>query len=306
MERWKQILHKLLFPGPVVVFVSVPVAAGLLVYTFLVAGENNPIAYIAYVFSAYALVILCTSISQLVRRGNQKIKQNPYVSRYFGDIPFKTRVSLQVSLAINLVYAGINIVSGIYYGSAWFASLAAYYILLSAMRIMLARYANRQGFGEDQIAEWRRYRLCGLCLTVMNIALTGVVILVLHQDGGFAYAGILIYVMAMYAFFVTIKAVINVVQYRKYNSPAMSAARAISLVAALVSMLSLEIGMLAQFGGDNGEQFRQMMIGFTGGAVCAIVIAMGIYMMVRSTRRIKQLKNAPAEDAGGERNTGHG
>ena len=33
-------------------------------------------------------------------------------------------------------------------------------------------------------AEWRRYQLCGIVLALMNIALAGVVILVIHQDKG--------------------------------------------------------------------------------------------------------------------------
>ena len=43
------------------------------------------------------------------------------------------------------------------------------------------------------------------------------------------------------------------------------------------------------------------MIASTGGAVCAIVVGMGIYMIVYSTRRLKKLKDIPLEiqnDAG--------
>ncbi len=48
-----------------------------------------------------------------------------------------------------------------------------------------------------------------------------------------------------------ITSVINVVKFRKYGSPIMSAAKVINLTAALVSMLSLETAMLAQLGGDG-------------------------------------------------------
>ena len=41
---WKKLLHKLLFPGAPVVLLSIPVGFGLLAYTFLVAGEESPIA----------------------------------------------------------------------------------------------------------------------------------------------------------------------------------------------------------------------------------------------------------------------
>ena len=48
--------------------------------------------------------------------------------------------------------------------------------------------------------------------------------------------------------YITITSVVHVVRYRRYNSPVMSAAKRINLVAALVSMLSLETAMLARFG----------------------------------------------------------
>ena len=87
------------------------------------------------------------------------------------------------------------------------------------MRVTLVRYSYRSGFGQNQAAEWRRYRLCGIVLTLMNMSLAGVVILVISQNRGFHYGGYLIYIMAMYAFYVTIMAVVNLVRYRKYRSP---------------------------------------------------------------------------------------
>ena len=62
--------------------------------------------------------------------------------------------------------------------------------------------------------------------------------------------------------------------YRKYHSPVISAARKVSLAAALVSMLSLETAMLSQFDTES-----------TG--ICAIIVGMGIFMIIHSTRRLK-------------------
>ena len=53
----------------------------------------------------------------------------------------------------------------------------------------------------------------------------------------------------------------------------------------LVSMLSLEVAMLAQFGG--GEFFRRAMIASTGGAVCFILVGMASAMIVRATKELK-------------------
>ena len=85
-----------------------------------------------------------------------------------------------------------------------------------------------------------------------------VVVIAVRQNKGFEYSGLLIYTMALYAFYSIITAVINVVKFRKYGNLIMSAAKVINLTAALVSMLSLETAMIAQFGSDAAA-FRQIM-----------------------------------------------
>ena len=271
---WKKLLHKLLFPGAAVVLLSIPVGFGLLAYAFLVAGEESPIATVSYVLSAYSLVVVCVNAAPLFKRASRWIQKLPLTARLLEDVPYRARLTLAASLGVNILYAGFNALSGLYYRSPWFGSLAAYYLLLSVMRFLLARYASRHGFQGNKPAQWKRYRLCGA------------MILVLHQEGGFHYGSMLIYVMALYAFYVTISGVISLVRTRKYKSPVLSAARVVSLASALVSMLSLEVAMLAQFGG--GEFFRRAMIASTGGAVCLILVGMASAMIVRATKELKQ------------------
>lgn len=72
--------------------------------------------------------------------------------------------------------------------------------------------------------------------------------------------------------------------YRKYHSPVISAARKVSLAAALVSMPA----MLSQFDTEStSPYFRQLMTGSTGAGICAIIVGMGIFMIIHSTRRLK-------------------
>ncbi len=111
-----------------------------------------------------------------------------------------------------------------------------------------------------------------------------------HQNRGFEYPGLLIYAMAAYSFYAVTVAIINIVKTRRHNSPVLSAAKAINLVAALVSILSLETAMLAQFGGDDDPMFRRAMTGATGGGVCTIVIGMAIYMIWRANKNLKKLQ----------------
>ena len=77
--------------------------------------------------------------------------------------------------------------------------------------------------------------------------------------------------MAAYTFASLTLAIVNAFRDKRYGSPAYSAAKAISLVSAIVSVLTLENAMLTAFGQDNSELFRQIMLGATGAAViCAV------------------------------------
>lgn len=166
------------------------------------------------------------------------------------------------------------------------------------MRFLLVRFVNRVGIGKDRIRELKSYRICGLILLTLNIVLAGVVILVIRKNQSFEYAGVLIFVMAAYTFYITITAVVNLVKYRKYDSPVMSAAKVISFAAALVSMLSLETAMLSRFGSeDSSPYFDRIMIGATGAGVCVIIVSVSVYMTVRSTKQIKRLKSSDKQGA---------
>ena len=70
-----------------------------------------------------------------------------------------------------------------------------------------------------------------------------------------------------------------------------SASKAIGLAAACVSMLTLESTMLTTFS-DGGVTLteRRIMLGCTGAAICLFIVAMAVYMIVQSSKKLKELK----------------
>lgn len=294
MKDWKKICRKLLFPPLWLMIILTVVSTAMLVAVFVNSWETHPVAYAVYVMSFYTLTVICIGCWQTFPGYYKSIKErvyaNKYANRYMTDVAFKTHVNLYRSLFVNTLYVAVNAFSGMIYRSAWFGVLAFYYIILSVMRFLLLRYVNRNGIGKKLLGEWKRYRLCGIILIAINLALSGAVLMILYQDKGFEYNGILIYIMAMYTFYITTTAIIEMVKYYKYNSPVMSCSKVIKLAAALVSMLSLETAMLAQFGAENSAQFRRVMVAATGAGVSVVVIAMSGYMIVRSTKQINKLR----------------
>ena len=97
--------------------------------------------------------------------------------------------------------------------------------------------------------------------------------------------------IAAYTFLAIPMAIVNAVKYKKYNSPVYSAARAISLAAAAVSILTLESTMLTTFGGADMDALTQrLLLGFTGAAVSIYIITMAVYMIITGTKKLKQIK----------------
>lgn len=295
MERWKKYLHKVLFPKLWIVFLTIPIATGFLIYVFANGYENSWIAYPIYIFSAYTLTILCARVVWWLKYARKEVAvivdNQPVLHQYVKDDVFRLRISLYFSFGINVMYTILKFSYGFYLRSVWFGTLAVYYFLLAVMRFVLLRRLSRNNLGANRQIEIKWYMFCGVVLLFMNIALTGVVILVVHKNEGFEYVGYFIYVMAMYAFGNIVTAVRNMVKYRKYQSPVMSAAKVVSFTAALVSMLSLETAMLSQFNDNtNPERFRQIMTACTGGGVCVLIFGIAVYMIFYAGKELKQFK----------------
>ena len=299
MKRLERILLRLtVLPGWLVTVIAVPSFA-LVIYVLVNRLTDSPLTYAGYAASAYALVIVAVNVRRMFVSLRTGFEQHPLVQqirdsrrgqRFLSEPMYRAEVALYAGLLINLEYAAIKMVSGIVFHSVWFGALAGYYLLLSAIRFALLHHTRRNPAGQNLLSEWKRYRLCGVILLMMNHALSAVVILVVRHSGGVEYPGYLIYIMAMYTFYAVINAVRNVVKFRSHVSPVLSSAKAVSLIAALVLTLSLETAMMSQFGGESETHYRQIMTGCTGFVVCMAVLAMAVYMIVHSTRHIRSLK----------------
>lgn len=299
MDQLYKFVKKFFFLTPVkTVIIAIP--SYLFVIFVLVNNiQNVAISRVAYVLSAYALIITITGFIRIVQFVVHRLKEMhsllkkvvsiPIIGRLIKENTFRTQIVLYPGFLINIVYVIWKLSFGIYYKSAWFISLALYYFVLAWMRLSLIRpFSVKEGEIRKK-AELKRYRICGASLLVINIALSGIVVLAVKKENGFTYPGYMIYVMAMYAFYSVIMAVINLVKYRKYGSPVLSAAKVISLITAMVSMFSLESAMLAQFADASQTAFKKIMTECTGGVICVVVIGMAVYMMFRSTKEIRKI-----------------
>ena len=289
---WKKLGKALLFPHTAIMILLVPIATVLLVGSMVFIGTESVIAYISYVLAAYTLTVWCFKIPYLIKFFKTFKDENKYARRWQDDTRLRVNVSLYGSLAWNVLYGLFQLWLGFYHHTFWFYSLGAYYICLGVMRFFLARHTTRYAPGERMQTELKKYRACGIVFLVMNLALALIIFFMVYWNRTFEHHMITAIAMAAYTFTALTTAIINVIKYRKYNSPVFSASKAISLAAALVSMLTLESTMLTTFGdGTMTSTAQKWMLGATGAAISVLIVATAIYMIVVGTKKLKQLKS---------------
>lgn len=294
MGSLKKLLNKLLFPPLVIVILLVLVAVTLLIYTFAFENATDLVACVSYALSAYALTVLCLQTPAIIRKAQTLKTDNKYLQRYLSDTHLRVEISLYSALFINVAYALFQLGLGLRHATVWYYALAGYYGLLAVMRFVLVKETRKKAIGKNLFMEQLLYRFCGVLLLVMNLALGIIVTYIVRQNRGFVHHPITTIAMAAYSFGTLAKAIVNVVKYRKYQSPVFSASKAVSLAAASVSMLTLETAMITAFGEQNDPAFRQVMTAATGTVVCLFVLGMAVYMIVRSTKAINEIKRSSA------------
>ncbi len=286
MGKIKTILLRILHPGPVCVIFLTMVSAAALVYVFINDLDTSFVGYAVYVLSAYTMTILALVIPGAVKKVKSLLYGNPYSNRYLTDIPFRAQVSLYAALLVNVIYAVFQLFTGIFYTSFWYSAVAVYYIVICGVRFLLLYHFRRND--DDPIRELKAYRFCGGLLFVLNIAISGMVVQMVRDGEGSRYPGLLIYLIASYAFYRITISVINMVKYRKLRSPILSASKALNFATALMAIFSLETAMLAEFGGE--DNFERIINTVTGISVCLIIFGMAIYMITHANKELEKLR----------------
>ena len=292
---WKKIGKKLLFPPVFLLAILVIVSALALSLIFTKGLEQTIPAYIVYGLAFYTLstvTVYCVLVlPKQYSTIKQKIYDDPLGNRFLTDRVFRTNVSLSVSFVISMLYVGLNLWSWHMLKSYWFTVLAVYYSVMAVMRFLLVRYARIQRIGTNMLGEWKRSRICAYILLLINLSLSGAVLMILYQHRGYDYPGMMIYVMALYTFYALTISIVDIVKYRKMGSPVMSTAKIVSLSAALVSLLNLETAMFAQFGADMSGEHQRIFIILTGAGVSITVVTLSVILIVNANKEIRRIKD---------------
>ncbi len=295
MKKQSFSVYRLFNPGAAVTLL-IAVPSFTLMGLCLAEVITHPVlTAVFYFFAAYALVICITLTVRAVKKlkravlnskAFKRLLATKFGSRFFGNVAFRTKIFLYQGFCVNLLFFAVNIYSAARQRSLWFAFLALYYMMLAAMRLAVLRKTDKPLTMRQELSI---YRACGIMLLLTNQVLTAIAVTVVTSGGGFNYRGSLIYAAALFAFYNIIVSSTNVIKFKKYKRPSLSAAKVINFTAAVVSMFALETAMLSRFSTEADRELIRVMIPVSAAMVCTGVLVIAVYMTVRSAVLLKNM-----------------
>lgn len=277
----KNKIIKILYPNNILIISGIPIIIISLLYLILLDKFNTTISYVLYLVMTYFLIIIVIKLVDIIKNYiNKIIDNNKYLSKYKKDYKLRYKLSLYTSLSINILYVIFKFTSGIIYKSSWFIVFSLYYLLLVIIRTNILKEEIKDN--KTIMSEWLKYRQCAVILLFMNIILTMIILVILNFNITIRYHIYIAISMAIYTFYIMIYSIVNLIKYRKLNSPLVMASKVVNIVTSLIGMLSLEVTMLSTFG-ENKIVFNKIMIISTGGVFSIVIFIICMYMIIKST-----------------------
>lgn len=268
----------------------------------------DALSYVCFLGAAVTLTLTIYSIVKLAPKISKNLqtilRKNAFINRLFEQYDLRTIVFATINFVINVGYVIFNGVIGITAKSVWYGSLAAYYLILTIMRGTIVLYHGKNaliktkrpvGYEKmsDKQVELRLYRLNGILLIILPIALSFVILDMVQNGSAFVRWGWTVFGFAAVAFYKVIASIVQIVRSRKRSDDlTVHVLRNIGFAAALVTILSLQTSLLHSFGdGANNGIFNAV----TGAVVCAVTAIMGLIMIIKSSNKIKKLNTKEKE-----------
>ncbi len=253
------------------------------------------LSYVSYACAAITLaysvytVVATKAVPKIVRWIKFKMTARPMTAKLLESYEFRTLFFSGCSLSLTVIYAGYNaVIAAMGIVPVWHLSLAGYYVFLVCMRVGVLHYRKKEHDGKGErsaLVDLKKFRNCGILLIVTILALSVAIAQMVDEGAGFTKSGMMIYVAAAYTAVRVTTSIMNFLKAKRSDDYTLQTLRNVNLADAAVAVLSLQTAMFASFGseGVNVALFNAL----TGAGVCLIVLLLGIYMIVKGSKGIK-------------------
>lgn len=257
------------------------------------------IAVITLSYSVFGIIRIYPKIKDNLLK---QAKKHPNIDKKFNEYGFTTLIFTAGSMLVTFAFAVYNGSIAVVIRSIWFGALAGYYVVLVLLRgsVLLYYGARKKAVDKGQnetktlINDAKFYRVCGIMLFLLPVCLSFAILQMVRVGDSFEHKGITIYVYAIYAFFKIITAIYSFIKERSNRAMVITSTKNIKLADAFVSVLALQTAMFREFG-DLAGNSTAIMNAVTGAVVCALTVAVGIYMIIKANSVIKKIKTKENE-----------
>ena len=207
------------------------------------------------------------------------------VSNYRSDLWFRAEASVYMSCGVNIMFSLYQIFIGLTRQSYWFTSLALYYVLITATRVLILYYIRHEA--EDGREELRRYRKCGIMMFVLTaLILFGGLLMNSGNSTPKSYPGHMVFVVGTFTLYTFVNSALNLWRYRLLESPLISASKSLNLATAFVSLYTFEAAVFAQFRNSINPSLITLLNVVTAGGALIAVVWMSAHIVLRATRAL--------------------
>lgn len=278
---WKKLFC---LPYLLVLILGALCTAGL-VWVFVNGRENSVPACFLYAVSAWCLMALCVKLPAAICSAKEWLSRHPKLTALLKNEELHFKLGLYFEQFLNFAYGIFKIISGVVLGSAWIGCDGIYNMtqaLIQLFQILRRKYAK------TLVQQWRSYRSCGVLVLLMHLTLTGIVFQMINWNRAEDQGQIQVIATAAFAFYKITNSFLDVAKDRKHIHPVDSSIRMLNLAQAIFAIFSLQASMFHTFGA--GENWEHLLNIITGCCVCLLIVSMGIYMIHRSNRELRTLR----------------
>lgn len=192
------------------------------------------------------------------------------------DKIFRTYMIAISSFFITLAFTIYNLTFGLIYNIAWNISISIYYALLMAIRGYIL-YTEHKIKNTNAIKEKRRklYIRSSILLFLINLALIAPIALMVLDKKDPAIVGLIPAIaMAAYSTYKVTLAIYNYKKYRKNVNLTLRQLKVISLLDAIVSVVTLQNTMILANGGMTSEM--RLLCSYTSFGFFVLLISISV------------------------------
>lgn len=186
-----------------------------------------------------------------------------YVSLYMKEPGIRFNVAILLGLILNGCYIVFNLVLGIIYGNIWYITVAAYYMLIAALRYLLIDSGEKSRSDDSA-------KTVATLMLVVALPMTGMIIYTVITNNRSVPPSVTLPFFFAYAIVSILRAVKGLFSSKGESGDSRRVAHTIRLSLALLSLFNLQTSLFSYF--DISGNISTAFNFITGGAASISVL----------------------------------